>query len=151
PLLIAADVLRALVLCLIPLAAWRGALRMEHLFVAGLLTGVLNTLFDVAYGAYLPTMVGPERIAEGNAKLSASGSVAEVAAFSTSGWLVQWFGGPVAVGIDALTFLVSAFSLAVVRRKEPTRQRIKSEGTDALHPTGGVRLFLAEIRDGLRV
>jgi MFS family permease len=151
PLLIAADLLRALVLCLVPLAAWQGALRMEHLFIAGLLTGVLNTLFDVAYGAYLPTLVGPERIAEGNAKLSASGSVAEFAAFSTSGWLVQWFGGPVAVGIDALTFLVSALSLGLVRRKEPSRRMAAAASSpDEPHPAG-IRPMLAEIRDGLRV
>jgi MFS family permease len=149
PLLIAADILRALVLCVIPLAAWRGALRMEHLLVAGLLTGVLNTIFDVAYGAYLPTLIGTERIAEGNAKLSASGSVAEFAAFSASGWLVQWFGGPVAVGIDALTFLVSAVSLGCVRRKELPRR--PETPTTASNSASGIGQILSEIRDGLRI
>jgi len=97
PLMIAADLLRAAVLVAIPLVASRGTLRIEHLYLAGLLTGMLNALFDVAYGAYLPTLVGVDRLAEGNAKLSATASVAEFTAFSAAGWLVQWFGGEVAL------------------------------------------------------
>ncbi|HEU4534421.1 MAG TPA: MFS transporter, partial [Polyangiaceae bacterium] len=119
PLLIAADLARAALLCVVPLAAWAGTLRVEHLYAASVLLGAFSTLFDVAYGAYLPTLVGPARVADGNAKLAATASAAEVGAFGVAGWLVQWFGGPIAVLIDAASFLVSAASLALIRRPEP--------------------------------
>jgi len=152
PLMITADLLRAAVLVAIPIVAWRGLLRIEHLYLAGLLTGMLNAVFDVAYGAYLPTLVGVDRLAEGNAKLSATASVAEFTAFSIAGWLVQWFGGPIAIGIDALTFLVSAGSLIAIRRGEPGRDRSAAAAGPPSPATGRhLQQILREIADGLRL
>src|SRR3989304_1935563 len=54
PVMVAADLGRAVLLGLIPLAAVAGILRMEHLYVVGFLVGILNVFFDVAYAAYLP-------------------------------------------------------------------------------------------------
>jgi MFS family permease len=152
PLMVAADVARAVVLCLIPLAAVTGGLRLWHLCAAALLTGSLSMLFDVAYGAYLPTLVGVNRVAEGNAKLTATASAAEVSAFGLSGWLVQWFGGPLAVLADAASFLVSAASLLTIRKPEPApgspAAHAGEEGADDALPAGAD--FKAEIAEGLR-
>jgi MFS family permease len=118
PLMIAADVLRALLLVTIPLAWALDVLRIEHVFVVAFLTGVLTILFDVAYQSYLPTLVRREELVEGNSKLTASGSVAEFGAFSLGGWLVQLFTAPLALLIDAVSFLVSAGCLLSIRRPE---------------------------------
>src|SRR6185437_9996842 len=47
PILIAADIGRALLLGSIPVAATYGMLRIEQLYVVGVLTGVLTVFFDV--------------------------------------------------------------------------------------------------------
>lgn len=148
PLLIGADIARALLLTTIPLLSWQGVLRMEHLLVVGLITGVLNTLFDVAYGAYLPTLVGTRHVAESNARLTATASAAEVGAFGISGWLVQWFGAPVAIGIDAASFLLSALSLAAIRRPEPHPAPAPQAIEVAELKEGSLR---QEILEGMRV
>jgi MFS family permease len=144
PLMIAADIGRALLLAIIPLLAWRGLLTIEHLYLVGLLTGMLSMLFDVAYGAYLPTLVGPNKLAEGNAKLTATASAAEVGAFGISGWLVQWFGGPLAVGVDAVSFLLSAVSLATIRTPE------KQPVPEAPHDDAPAPSLRREITEGLQ-
>src|SRR5688572_17973966 len=77
PILIAADAGRAMLLLSVPAAAVFGVLRIEQLYLVTFLCGVLTTFFDVAYHTYLPSLVRPDQLVEGNSKLSASGSVAE--------------------------------------------------------------------------
>ncbi|TMB71176.1 MAG: MFS transporter [Chloroflexi bacterium] len=55
---------------------------------------------------------------EGNSKLTASESAAEVGAFGTAGWLVQVFSGPIAILIDAVSFLFSAFFIGRINKME---------------------------------
>jgi MFS family permease len=119
PIMIAADIGRAAIIAWVPIAAWYGVLRIEHLYVVAFLAGILTTFFDVAYHSYLPTLIGRDQLMEGNSKLTASESVAEFGSFSVSGWLVQLVTAPGAMAIDALSFLVSAASLLVIRAPEP--------------------------------
>ncbi len=118
PLLIAADIGRALALASIPLAAVLGALRMEQLYVVAVLVSVCSVFFDVAYPSFLPSLLRREDLVEGNSKLAASESLAEVSGWSVAGVLVQVAGAPLAILVDAVTFVVSAVSLLAIRTKE---------------------------------
>jgi MFS family permease len=147
PIMIAADIGRAAIVAWVPIAAWYGVLRIGHLYVVAFLAGILTTFFDVAYHSYLPTLIGKEQLMEGNSKLTATESVAEFGAFSVSGWLVQLLTAPGAMAIDALSFLVSAASLFVIRAPEPVpaaaeRRGVRYEiveGMRALWDDGGLR------------
>jgi MFS family permease len=123
PVMVLADLGRALLLVSIPVAALFGALHIAQLVLVTLLTGLLTLLFDIADRAYLPTLVSSEVLVEANSKLTATASVAEFSAFSLGGWLVQWFTGPIAVLIDALSFLFSALFLGSIRTPEPPPNR----------------------------
>src|SRR5258708_7781004 len=57
PILIAMDLGRALTLVSIPVAAYLHALRMGHLYVVTFMASILTIFFDVAYQAYLPSLV----------------------------------------------------------------------------------------------
>lgn len=118
PVMVAADLGRALLLASIPAAALLGLLRVEQLYLVAFLAGVLTLFFDVVYQSYLPTLVRSEQLVEGNSKLSASASVAEASGFSAAGWLVQLFTAPMAILIDALSFLASALLLTRIRTPE---------------------------------
>jgi hypothetical protein len=74
--------------------------------------------FGVAYQTYLPSLVQREELLEGNSKLTASDSVAEVGAFGAAGWLVQVFTGPIAILIDAVSFIFSAFFIGRIKKTE---------------------------------
>ncbi|HEX9411540.1 MAG TPA: MFS transporter [Actinomycetota bacterium] len=67
-ILVAADVLRLVVIGSVPLAYALGVLRLAQLYVVGFLSGIGTVFFDVAYGAYLPALVDRTRLVEGNAK-----------------------------------------------------------------------------------
>jgi MFS family permease len=119
PIMIWADLGRAGLLATIPIASLYGQLRIEQLFVVAVLVGVLSTFFDVAYRAYLPTLLRREELVEGNAKLQTTGAIAEVASFGMAGAIVQALTAPVALAIDCASFVVSAISLAMIGRAEP--------------------------------
>jgi MFS family permease len=141
PVLIVADVGRAILLASIPAAAVLGVLHIEQLYVVGLLTGVLTVFFDVAYQSYLPALVSREHLIEGNSKLEVSRSVAQIAGPGVAGALVQLITAPLAVLADAASFVASVIFLLLIRAPEPAPER---------HATGGSSIW-AELREGLAV
>jgi len=140
PLLIWDDVLRALLLFSIPLAYALGALRMEQLYVVMFLESCLGALFDAAYPAYVPTLIGRDRLVEGNSKLATSSSIAEIGGPGLAGTLVQLVSAPFAILVDAVSFVVSAVSLVLIRVPEPPRP-----------PRETTTRIAREIVEGLRV
>ena len=121
PLLIWADAIRAVLLFSIPAAYLAGVLRIEYLYVVVFLEGSLGALFDAAYPAYVPSLIGVDRVLEGNSKLATSSSLAEIGGPGLAGGLVQLIGAPFAILVDAISFGVSAISLGLIRRPEPAR------------------------------
>jgi MFS family permease len=121
PLLISADVIRAVLLLSIPAAYISGVLRIEQLYLVVFIEGCLGTLFDAAYPAYVPSLIGVDRVVEGNSKLATSSSLAEIGGPGLAGGLVQVIGAPLAILVDAISFVVSAISLALIRSPEPAR------------------------------
>ncbi|HEU5299680.1 MAG TPA: MFS transporter, partial [bacterium] len=79
PILIAGDIGRGLVLLSIPAAAFAGSLGMPQLYVVGFLIGCFTVFFDVSYQSYLPSLVERRQLVEGNSKLEATRSVAQLA------------------------------------------------------------------------
>jgi MFS family permease len=116
-LLIAADLGRALLLLWVPTAAFLDFLSFPQLYLVAFGNGVFSVLFNVADKAYLPSVVADEDLVDANGKLAAGGSVAEASAFAGGGWLVQLLSAPVALLVDAVTFVVSA--LLIVRMQTP--------------------------------
>lgn len=122
PILIGADLARAVLLGTIPLAALLSLLRMEQLYAVTFLVSILTIFFDVAYESYLPSLIGRLQLVEGNSKLSGSASIAEASGFSAAGWLVQIFTAPVTILIDAISFAASAISIWMIRGREQARE-----------------------------
>jgi MFS family permease len=141
PVLIVADIGRAILLGSIPAAALAGVLRIEQLYVVGVFTGTLTVFFDVAYQAYLPVLVSREHLVEGNSKLEVSRSVAQIAGPGVAGGLVQLVTAPIAVVVDAISFVASVIFLLLIRAPEPAP--VRQAGAD-----GSV---WSELREGLAV
>jgi len=120
PLLIAANLFQSLVLASVPVAALAGVLSIGQLYVVAVLAGALAMGFSVAYGAYLPSLVAPEYLVEGNSRLDVSRSAARAGGPALAGGLIQLFTAPLAIVADALSFIVSAACLALIRQTERT-------------------------------
>lgn len=118
-ILIAADLIRATVLAAMPLLLLRGWLDMNMLYVLAVALGIGDTWFDVAYGSYLPLVIGRERLVEGHSKLQISQSAAEVAGPGVSGLVIQAIGIQIGLLIDAASFVFSALFIHSISSEEP--------------------------------
>jgi predicted MFS family arabinose efflux permease len=138
PVMIAADVGRAALLLVIPIAAWRGMLSIEVLIAVAFMTESLTVFFDVGYLAYVPTLVRRSDLVAANSRLEATASGARVIGPALAGGVVRWLGAPLALLIDAISYLVSACFLWRIRKPEAPPQ--------TRHDT----TVLGDIREGLR-
>lgn len=121
PLLIWSDAIRAIVLLSVPVAYVLNALRIEQLYLVVFVEGCLGAVFDAAYPAYVPSLIGTERVVEGNSKLATSSSLAEIGGPGLGGGLVQLIGAPFAILVDAISFAFSAASVILIHKPEPAR------------------------------
>lgn len=119
PLLIAADLGRALLLASIPTAWLLGALSMAQIYGVAALVAILAIVFDIAHQALLPSLVSRRQLVEANSKLGMSESLAESVGPGLAGALVQAISAPLAILLDALSFLASALAVALIRTPEP--------------------------------
>ena len=118
PIMVTADLGRALALGSIPVAAAFGHLTLAQLYIAGFITGTLTVFFDVSYQSFLPSLVDRSQLVEGNAKLEITRSAAQIGGPGLGGLLVRAFTAPYAVLADALSYLWSVAFLFAIKTKE---------------------------------
>jgi MFS family permease len=118
PILIGADLGRAVALTSIPIAFVGGWLSMWQLYVVAFVVGCLEVFFDVAYQSYLPSVVERDQLVEGNAKLELSNSASTFGGPALAGVLVEIFRAPLAILFDAISYLGSVLFLVLIRRPE---------------------------------
>ncbi|AEB47705.1 MFS transporter [Micromonospora maris] len=137
PIMIAANLGRGLLLAWVPVGAYLGVLTLTQLYIVALGVSVGTLLFETAYVSYLPLMLERGQLVEGNAKLESTRSVAQVGGPTLGGYLVQWFGPPLAVLTVAGGYLASALAVSRIRMRE------------ALPVRGASSHLVGEIRQGL--
>jgi MFS family permease len=139
PVLVATDLGRAVLLGSIPVLALLGALRMEYLYVVALLVGVCTLFFDVAATSYLPSLVDRDDLLDANSASALSSALAATAGPALAGGLVQLLTAPLAIAVDALSYVASARCVILIQAPEaqtPRQQR---------------RRLWSEVAEGLRV
>lgn len=138
PLLVSTDLGRAVLLGSIPAAYAAGQLHMLQLYVVAFAAGGLTVLFGVAEAATIHTIAPRQDLIDANSKMAVSGSVASVAGPGLGGLLIGALSAPVAILVDAVSFLLSA---AVLRGIRANASSPKAEA-----PRSGV---LADVKEGL--
>jgi MFS family permease len=116
--MIATDLGRAALIATIPIAYAADALSMEQLYVVAFLTGTLTVVFNVASASLFTTLVQRNEYVEAGSLLYGSRAFSFVAGPSLGGAIVQAFKAPVALVIDAVSYVVSAAFLASIRPRE---------------------------------
>jgi MFS family permease len=138
--MVVADLGRASVLVLVPVAAVAGLLSMWQLYAIAFAAGALTVFFEIAYQSILPELVERHQLAEGNSRLEVSRSASQVVGPGVGGALIGAFGAPIAILADALSYLGSAAFLIGLHpsRPRPLRTAANSKG------------LVGEILEGLR-
>lgn len=114
PILVWADIGRALLLLTIPTAAWMGQLSFVQIWIVTFAAGSLTVFFQIAAISVLPALVNKRELVEANSKLSTSEAVIAIAGPAAVGGLVQLFSAPKAILIDSVSYLLSALALGGV-------------------------------------
>ncbi len=132
PVMVAADLGRAIVLASVPVAYVFGVLTLAQLYLVALIGGSLNVVFEIASGAYLPSVVPRAQLVEANSKLQSAIVGAHAAGPSIGGALVTLFSAPIAIAVDAASFLISGSLIASANahdqvQREPKTTSLRTE------------------------
>jgi predicted MFS family arabinose efflux permease len=139
PLMIGADLVRAAALLSIPLAAFAGRLSLPLLYAVAVVTGIATVLYHLADHVFITDLVGRKRLLDANGKREAIDAVAEITGPALGGALVAWLTAPIAIAVDAVSFVASAALLARIDRRE--RIALPSAAPS----------FVDDVRTGIRV
>ncbi|WP_296753988.1 MFS transporter [Roseiflexus sp.] len=142
PVLIWCDVARAVVLLTIPIACLFGGLSLWQLYAVVLLTGVFSTFFDTAYQARVPSLVPAGQLVAANSGLEIAQSGTRIVGPGLAGALIALLTAPLAILLDALSYLLSALLLLGIRAPE-TVSDMPPLGTRANRP------LRVDIKEGL--
>jgi predicted MFS family arabinose efflux permease len=94
----------------------------------------------------LPSIIGRDELVEGNSKLGVSDSMAEISGPAVGGGLVQLVGAPVAVLVDAISYVISAVFIGVIRAPELPPERPETPQSMGQDMMEGLRLVLDDPR-----
>jgi MFS family permease len=141
PILLGTDLASVVLLVTVPAAAALHLLTVAQMVAVAFGLGVANVVFNVAYPAFLPSLIPVDRLVEGNGMLEASVSATSIAGPSLGGLLVLVVSAPAVLLVDVASFLVSAGAFTVMRVSEPRPRRDQPQDRPGM---------LAEIGTGLR-
>ena len=123
PIMIIADIGRALSLVVIPLSLLFGGPDMILLYAVSFSVGTLTVFDDVSSYAYMPSLVGKDQLVEANSRMETSRASAQVAGPSIAGILIQILTAPITIVVDVVGYLGSAGFLSLIRKEESRVKR----------------------------
>jgi MFS family permease len=136
-LMLVSDFGRMVVQAAIAALLLTGAAELWMLVVLVAIYGVFEAFFRPAAGGLIPQVAGPQHLQQANALMGLAQNVGTVLGPTLGGLLVVTIGPGAAIGVDALSFLVSALFL------------IRMGSVPAARAVDAVSGFWAELRGGV--
>ncbi|WP_157187013.1 MFS transporter [Nocardia vinacea] len=140
PLVIAANIGQACAIGSIPITAAWGWLSIYQLYLVAPVIGMLSLISQLSSSSYIRTLVPKGSLQQANSRLQASGSAARVVGPGIGGVLISAFGAPFALAADAISFMISAGTLSVIRAEEPPESLARRDTTYLSSITEGMSL-----------
>ncbi len=153
PVMIMCALGNAVLIGLVPVSSAAGFLSIGLLYVVITLAGTLTVIFDVGALSYVPFLVEREHLTESNSKLQASVAFAGIAGPGLAGYLVGLITAPIALSLDAVSYLFSAAGMISIGKREPAPGRLDArvsvrqslaEGFRAVYGTRLLRILLGQ-------
>ncbi len=141
-LMIRCDIGRAIVYALVPVGWWLAGPQLWLVYAVTLVGSALAMTFGVAYITAVANLVDREQLVDANGRLQSTYALAFVLGPFLAGVVSGKFGPALAIGLDGITFLASAFSLSLLRLRRATAERPATAGGRAARS----QEFLAGIR-----
>ncbi|GAV41572.1 putative bacilysin exporter BacE [Streptomyces acidiscabies] len=138
PVMVGTDLARGVVLALIPVLYGLDLLTITTLCVVVFASGVLSLLFDAASQSFVPRLVPETQLNSAYARTEQASAVAGSAGPLIAGALVRWLGAPLAVLVDAASYVVSGLLLATLKADDPVPEKGERRG------------LIGELREGIQ-
>ncbi len=117
-IMVAMDLFRFAIVIATPLAWYFSLLSFPLLCVLAALAGAASALFQNADVAILPRLVAKDHLVDANSRLQATESLAELTGPGIAGVMIDLLTAPVAMIVDAFSFIWSAFWLWKIPKGE---------------------------------
>lgn len=141
-LMIIANLIQAAGIISLPIAHVVAGVTLPHLFAAALIQGSGGVLYATASQPFFVRMVPKESYVEANSLFSGTRSASFIAGPAFGGALIQAVTAPVAMVVDAASFLISAWTIKNVQIDEDRTEQSETSDT-LLHRIGsGLRFVL---------
>lgn len=135
--MLTSDGIRAVVQIGLALLLFSGSAQVWHIVIAVALHGTASAFFVPASTGLMPQVVSPDRLQQANALMTISRSAAFVIGPAVSGLLVAAGGPGVAFAVDAVTYVFSMVTLALLRIERAVATAVRDS-------------FLSELAHGWR-
>lgn len=119
PVLVGAQLVAMASLSTVPVAALLGLLSMTQVYAVALLIGSAATFTVIAQSSLLPALVGRVNLVDANAKYQTSMTASQIFGPGLAGFAIQVLTAPIAIAVDAFSFLVGAATTAWAKVSEP--------------------------------
>jgi MFS family permease len=140
-LMVLSDWARAAAVTAVVLELWWAGFNLPVLLAANFVVGAFTTVFNPAEQAVVPSLVAAELVADANGLVRSTRSALMFVGASVGGILIVTAGPLAGVGVNALTFALSALLLTGLRVGSPRR---------AAEGAGGARAYFADVSAGFR-
>jgi MFS family permease len=143
------DILSGTVVTFVAVFSWLGTLEIWHIYIASLIFGFVEAFFFPAYHAVIPQITPPEMLTSANSLNGLSQRIMGVIGPIAGASLVAVGGTPLAFGLDALTFFISALFVFPILRAglyESVKQETQVKKTQTLKET--IKLGFADLKEG---
>src|SRR5436309_7593522 len=114
-MMIGTEIGRALIVASIPLVFAFGLLTVWWIYIVAFIHATLTICFEAGQFAAIPSLVNQDDLVTANGRIQASYSAAQIAGPLLAGLLVAIVALPSLMLLDSLSFLVSSFSLGLIR------------------------------------
>lgn len=121
--MIIADLVRMIAVGLVPVLWFADVLNIYHLIILGAVVSIASVFFDVSYQSYIPILMPREYIGVANSRLELTSQISGVASPGLVGYLLTLIKAPVVLIFDAVSFLVSAISLLLIKDRETPKPK----------------------------
>ena len=128
PVMITVDLLRTVLILLIPLLYLVEALTLDRLYILVFANAIVSTVFGPALASAVPLITPKDRLVAANALMQSTANIGLLVGPAVSGLGIALIGAQNVLYVDAATFLLSAICLMPIRTREKLHPDLRSKG-----------------------
>lgn len=128
PVMITVDLLRTVLILLIPSLYFVEALTLDRLYILVFANAIVSTVFGPALASAVPLITPKDRLVAANALMQSTANIGLLVGPAVSGLGIALIGAQNVLYVDAATFLVSALCLMPIRTQETLHPGLRSKG-----------------------